>query len=67
MRRYLAPALRAHTLRRSVVAWLGPGTAVAIAAVVLAVVLLYRNLASLRVVSYVAVVHGASRRSVGSW
>jgi APA family basic amino acid/polyamine antiporter len=49
---YLLPALRNHAVH-----WgrLGasPATAVAIAAVVLAVVLLYRNLASLRVVSYV--------------
>jgi APA family basic amino acid/polyamine antiporter len=49
---YLAPSLAAHTLRGG---WwvVGPATAVAIAAVVLALVLLYRNLASLRVVSYV--------------
>ncbi len=48
---YLAPALRTHT-----VVWgrlvAGPGTAAAIAAIVLAVLLLYRNLASLRLVSY---------------
>jgi amino acid transporter len=49
---YLAPSLAAHTLRGS---WwaIGPGTAVAIAAVLIALVLLYRNLASLRIVSYV--------------
>lgn len=48
---YLAPALRTsvwHWGRVSV----GPGTAVAVAAVGLAVVMLYRNLASLRLVSY---------------
>jgi len=48
---YLAPALRTsawHWGRLS----LGPGTAVAVAAVALAVIALYRNLASLRVVSY---------------
>jgi amino acid transporter len=48
---YLAPALRTgawHWARITV----GPGTAVAVAAVALAVAMLYRNLASLRVVSY---------------
>ncbi len=49
---YLAPALRTHT-----VVWgrliAGPGTAVAIVAVALAVLLLYRNLVHLRVISYV--------------
>lgn len=48
---YLAPALRTgawHWGRLS----LGPATAVAVAAVALAVIALYRNLASLRVVSY---------------
>ena len=48
---YLAPILRTHT-----VSWgrlvASPGTAVAIAAILLAVLLLYRNLASLRLVSY---------------
>jgi len=48
---YLAPALRGswmHWGRMTA----GPGTLVAIAAVILAVILLYRNLASLRLVSY---------------
>lgn len=49
---YLAPSLGGHTLRGAF--WVaGPGTVVAIAAVLVAVVLLYRNLASLRIVSYV--------------
>jgi len=49
---YLAPSLATHTLRGSF--WVvGPGTAVAILAVLVAIVLLYRNLASLRIVSYV--------------
>ena len=49
---YLAPSLRANTAHGSW--WLvGPGTAVAITAVLLAVALLYRNLANLRLVSYV--------------
>lgn len=47
---YLAPALRTHT-----VTWgrfvASPATAVAIAAILLAVLLLYRNLANLRLVS----------------
>jgi APA family basic amino acid/polyamine antiporter len=49
---YLAPSLGSHTLRG---AWwvVGPATAVAIAAVVLALILLSRNLTGLRVVSYV--------------
>ena len=49
---YLAPALLANTRHGS---WwvVGPGSAVAIGAVVLAVILLYRNLANLRWVSYV--------------
>jgi len=49
---YLAPALGSHTVRGG---WwaVGPGSAVAIAAVALAVWLLYRNLANLRWVSYV--------------
>lgn len=48
---YLAPGLRGSWLRWGrIVA--GPGTLVAMAAVVLAVALLYRNLASLRLVSY---------------
>ncbi len=48
---YLAPALRTHVWRwgRLIVS---PGTAVAVAAVALAVFLLYRNLASLKLVSY---------------
>ncbi len=48
---YLAPVLRTHTLYwgRLVAS---PGTAIAIAAILLAVLLLYRNLASLRLVSY---------------
>jgi amino acid transporter len=47
---YLAPGLLSHAQHGS---WwmVGPGTAVAIAAVVLAVILLYRNLANLRLVS----------------
>lgn len=48
---YLAPVLHTHT-----VSWgrlvASPGTAIAIAAIVLAVLLLYRSLASLRLVSY---------------
>jgi len=49
---YIAPSLAGHTLHGGF--WvIGPGTGVAIAAVVVAVVLLYRNLASLRIVSYV--------------
>ena len=48
---YLAPALHTHT-----VSWgrlvASPGTAIAIAAIVLAVLLLYRSLANLRLVSY---------------
>jgi APA family basic amino acid/polyamine antiporter len=49
---YLLPSLATHTTRG---AWwaIGPGTAVAIAAVALALTLLYRNLASLKVVSYI--------------
>ncbi len=49
---YLAPGLLTHTARGG---WwvIGPGTVVAITAVVLAVVLLYRNLAELRWISYV--------------
>jgi amino acid transporter len=49
---YIAPSLAGHSLRG---AWwvVGPGTAVAIGAVLLALMLLYRNLASLRIVSYV--------------
>jgi APA family basic amino acid/polyamine antiporter len=49
---YLAPSLGSHTLRG---AWwvVGPATAVAIAAVVLALILLSRNLTGLRVVSCV--------------
>ena len=49
---YLAPTLHPPALHSG---WflLGPGTLVAIAAVILAVLLLYRNLASLRIVSYV--------------
>jgi amino acid transporter len=49
---YLVPALGSHTLRGS---WwaIGPGNAVAIAAIVLAVVLLYRNIANLRWISYI--------------
>lgn len=49
---YLMPGLRAGGWHWGRVA-ATPGTAVAIAAVVAAVVLLYRNLASLKVVSYV--------------
>ena len=49
---YLLPALRGHVWQAGRLA-AGPGTAVAIGAVGLAVVLLYRRLASLRVVSYV--------------
>ena len=48
---YLVPALRAPMLHWGRLA-VGPGTAVAIAAVALAVLLLYRNLANLRLVSY---------------
>jgi len=48
---YLMPALRGSWVHLGRVS-AGPGTLVAIGAVVLAVVVLYRNLASLRVVSY---------------
>ena len=49
---YLAPALGSHTLRGSW--WLiGPGNAVAIAAILLAIGLLYRNIANLRWISYI--------------
>jgi amino acid transporter len=48
---YLAPALRGSWLQWGRVT-AGPGTLVAIAAVLLAVIVLYRNLASLRLVSY---------------
>jgi amino acid transporter len=48
---YLVPALAGHALHWGRLT-VGPGTAVAIAAVALAVAVLYRNLASLRVVSY---------------
>jgi len=49
---YLAPSLGSHTLRGG---WwmIGPGNAVAIAAIILAVVLLYRNIANLRWISYI--------------
>ena len=54
---YMLPSLAGHTLRG---AWwvAGPGTAVAIGAVLLALVLLYRNLASLRGGVVRALVHG---------
>ncbi len=48
---YLAPVLRTHTA-----SWgrlvASPGTAIAIAAILLAILLLYRNLVHLRVISY---------------
>ena len=49
---YLVPALASNTLRSGIFV-IGPGTAVAIVAVLVAILLLYRNLASLRIVSYV--------------
>jgi amino acid transporter len=49
---YLVPGLAGHTVHFGRVS-AGPGTAVAIGAVILAVTLLYRNLAGLRVVTYV--------------
>jgi amino acid transporter len=48
---YLVPALRPSWLHWGRIT-AGPGTLVAIAAVLLAVILLYRNLANLRLVSY---------------
>jgi len=48
---YLAPGLRGNWLHWGRIS-VGPGTFVAIAAVALAVALLYRNLASLRLISY---------------
>ncbi len=49
---YLAPSLGTHSLRWGRL-FFSPATLVAVGAVALAVVLLYRSLASLRVVSYV--------------
>jgi len=49
---YVAPSLGGHTFRSGFFV-VGPGTVVAITVVVIAVILLYRNLASLRIVSYV--------------
>ncbi len=49
---YLMPSLTGNTLRSGIFV-IGPGTAVAILAVLIAIGLLYRNLASLRIVSYV--------------
>jgi len=49
---YLLPALAGNTLRSGIFV-IGPGTAVAIIAALIAILLLYRNLASLRIVSYV--------------
>ena len=48
---FIAPSLRSHAVHWGRLT-ASPATAVAVAAVVLAVVLLYRNLANLRVISY---------------
>ncbi|SNS74502.1 amino acid/polyamine/organocation transporter, APC superfamily [Granulicella rosea] len=50
---YLVPALGGHTVHVGSRITAGPGTALAIGAVVLAVVLLYRNLANLKALSLV--------------